>query len=179
MVFSHGFASSRTQYTQYLGELASRGFVVAALEHRDGSGPGSIIMKQDVENEDRLMFALRHLRYVCLLLVQLEAGAVTDMLNRDDSGLDADTFKQAQLDFRQIEIEETVRVLQHINEGKGDQVFARNPRGEGRDLKHWRGRLGINNATIGGHSFGATLAVRSHRFKQHGTTLLILLSCKH
>lgn len=62
MVFSHGFASSRTQYTQYLGELASRGFVVAALEHRDGSGPGSIIMKQDSEDEHRLMFALRHLQ---------------------------------------------------------------------------------------------------------------------
>jgi platelet-activating factor acetylhydrolase len=62
MVFSHGFASSRTQYTQYLGELASRGFVVAALEHRDGSGPGTVIMKQDSENVDRLMFALRHLR---------------------------------------------------------------------------------------------------------------------
>lgn len=62
MVFSHGFASSRTQYTQYLGELASRGFVVAALEHRDGSGPGSIIMRQNAEDEHRLMFALRHLR---------------------------------------------------------------------------------------------------------------------
>ncbi|KAK5046146.1 hypothetical protein LTR84_008603 [Exophiala bonariae] len=141
MVFSHGFASSRTQYTQYLGELASRGFVVAALEHRDGSGPGSIIMKRGSEDEDRVMFALRHLQ--------------------DGSGLDAETFKQAQLDFRQIEIEETVRVLRHINEGKGDQIFAGNPRGEGRELKLWRGRLGIDNATIGGHSFGATLALQT------------------
>ena len=64
MIFSHGFASSRTQYTQYFGELASRGFVVAALEHRDGSGPGTIIMKDGVASEDRLMFALRHLAYV-------------------------------------------------------------------------------------------------------------------
>lgn len=62
MIFSHGFASSRTQYTQYFGELASRGFVVAAMEHRDGSGPGTIIMKEGAENQDRLMFALRHLQ---------------------------------------------------------------------------------------------------------------------
>lgn len=61
MVFSHGYASSRTQYTQYLGQLASRGYVVAAVEHRDGSGPGSVIMKKGVEDVDRLTFSLSHL----------------------------------------------------------------------------------------------------------------------
>ncbi|KAK5988618.1 Platelet-activating factor acetylhydrolase 2-like protein [Cladobotryum mycophilum] len=43
MVFSHGDASSRTDYSNFVGELASRGYVVAALEHRDGSGAGSLI----------------------------------------------------------------------------------------------------------------------------------------
>ena len=46
VVFSHGMASSRTSYTQYCGELASRGYVVAAVEHRDGSGPGTAIMRR-------------------------------------------------------------------------------------------------------------------------------------
>lgn len=95
------------------------------------------------------------LAYLCCKRVRFSSNEV----KRHDTGLDAATFKQAQLDFRQIEIEETVRVLRHINEGRGDQIFAGNPRREGRDLRHWRGRLAINNATIGGHSFGATLAV--------------------
>jgi platelet-activating factor acetylhydrolase len=47
MVFSHGMASSRTDYTHYVGELASRGHVIAIIEHRDGSSPGSLIMGGD------------------------------------------------------------------------------------------------------------------------------------
>lgn len=62
MVFSHGMASSRTQYTQYVGELASRGFVVAAIEHRDGSGPGTQIIKKDAKHRNLLHFSLGDLK---------------------------------------------------------------------------------------------------------------------
>lgn len=37
VVLSHGDVSSRTDYTAYCSEMASRGIVVAAIEHRDGS----------------------------------------------------------------------------------------------------------------------------------------------
>lgn len=47
MVFSHGMASSRTDYTHYCGELASRGHIIAAIEHRDGSSPGTLVMGKD------------------------------------------------------------------------------------------------------------------------------------
>lgn len=62
LVFSHGMASSRTQYTQYCGELASRGLVVAAIEHRDGSGPGTVIMKPDFKQRTLLHFSHGDLR---------------------------------------------------------------------------------------------------------------------
>jgi platelet-activating factor acetylhydrolase len=47
LVFSHGDATLRTWYSQYCGELASRGYVTVAIEHRDGSGPGTYVLRED------------------------------------------------------------------------------------------------------------------------------------
>ena len=62
IVFSHGMASSRTSYSQYCAELASRGYVVAAIEHRDGSGPGTVIMKDGTPNRNLLHLNQNHLQ---------------------------------------------------------------------------------------------------------------------
>ncbi len=140
LIFSHGFASSRTDYSHYLAELASRGYIVAAIEHRDGSGPGSIVMREGSDN--RVAFPIR----------------LSDLDDHPD--LNASSFKQAQLNFRQVEVEETIRVLGLINHGGGDEVYQQSPRNEGQNLNAWTGRLNMNEVTMSGHSFGATLAVR-------------------
>lgn len=43
MVFSHGLGGTNTAYSSVCGEFASYGFVVFALEHRDGSGPRTFV----------------------------------------------------------------------------------------------------------------------------------------
>lgn len=138
IVFSHGMASTRTSYTQYCGELASRGYVVAAVEHRDGSAPGSVIMNNGTERN--------------LFLV------TPDMLQTPPA---IDDFKAIQLAMRQAEVEETVRVLRLINDGLGGELYKMNPRGEGVDLDAWRGRLNVDEMIVGGHSYGATLALQA------------------
>ncbi|TKA82724.1 hypothetical protein B0A55_01280 [Friedmanniomyces simplex] len=138
IVFSHVFASSRTDYSQYCGELASRGYVVAAIEHRDGSGPGSVIMRPDGSTTNRFL---------------ITAGEL-------DPTPETPALKVMQLAFRQAEIEETVRVLRQINEGIGNEVFKTNARKEGKDLAEWQGRLNMERVVVGGHSYGATGAMQ-------------------
>ncbi|KAL4795282.1 platelet-activating factor acetylhydrolase, isoform II-domain-containing protein [Aspergillus venezuelensis] len=158
IVFSHGMAASRTDYTQLCGELASRGFVVAAIEHRDGSGPGSTVKRGvgrrgTVYGGDRrpgagvrslpsvLHFSTQHLDH--------------------DPPLDKPSLQQAQLCFRQAEIEETIEVLRKLDNGQGDGVFRRNARGEGTHLSRWWGWLDMNRVILAGHSYGATGALRA------------------
>lgn len=138
IVFSHGTASSRTDYTNYLGELASRGYVVAAIEHRDGSCPGTIIKKKG-ENDRRLI----HFR------------------EDDLSSMDTPKLKREQLAFRDAEIFHTIKILESINNGHGKDIFTSNPRDQGTTLESWSSRLDMSQLTIGGHSYGATGALQA------------------
>ena len=139
MVFSHGTASSRIDYTTYLGELASRGHVVAALEHRDGSCPGTLVKLPDQPARRLLHFSERDL-----------AGDV-----------ETPRLKAEQLAFRDAEVAEAIRVLRIVNDGGGEQVRVTNTRGEGTTLGGWAHRLDFSRLTISGHSYGATLALQA------------------
>lgn len=139
IVFSHGMASSRTSYTQYCAELASRGYVVTAVEHRDGSCPGSILKYKN--GTEKMVF---HLNEASL-----------------DPKPERQQLKEMQLAMRQAEVEETVRALRLINGGDGRRLHEANSRGEGIVLPEWKGRLNMKRVVVGGHSYGATLALQA------------------
>ncbi|GAB1318259.1 Putative phospholipase [Madurella fahalii] len=145
IIFSHGTVSSRTDYSHYAGELAARGYVVAMMEHRDGSGPGSVVMKKGEPDRTRLIFD------------------VTEVETAEGNEVSVEDFHKAQLGFREAEIEEAVRVLKMINSGSGADVFEQNPRGEGSDLANWAGRLNTDEMIVAGHSYGATGALQALR----------------
>lgn len=144
VVLSHGDASSRTDYTAYCGELASRGIVVAAIEHRDGSGPGTMVHLPDGKQKKVLFFRAN----------QLEPKDPGKKVSNDD-------YKFKQLAFRDAEIEETITVLEALNDGSGAKLFDQNYRKEGKSLSAWKNRLNISQTIIAGHSFGATGAMQA------------------
>jgi platelet-activating factor acetylhydrolase len=66
-----------------------------------------------------------------------------------------------QRSFRQAEVEEAVRVLQSLNAGLGQEIHQNNSRNEGLYLTSFANRLDFTTLVMGGHSFGATLALQA------------------
>jgi platelet-activating factor acetylhydrolase len=65
-----------------------------------------------------------------------------------------------QRNFRQAEVEEAFIVLQSLNDGRGQQIHKNNSRNAGQFLTSFANRLDFTSLVIGGHSFGATLALQ-------------------
>lgn len=64
VVFTHGMAGMSQSYSHYLGSIASHGVVVAAVEHRDGSGPGTIVHYSNGTEKEVWHVQLQDFEYV-------------------------------------------------------------------------------------------------------------------
>ncbi|GAA5875906.1 hypothetical protein JCM16303_004039 [Sporobolomyces ruberrimus] len=166
VVFSHGLSGNRTTYSQYCGELASRGYVVVAIEHRDGSGPVSIV-KLD-EEDARKEKIIEYIK---------EADIYYENPSDKQPFL---SFRSDQLRMRQSEISRILSTLQRINAGDSNPSLERsNRRKNAYGLKEefrwedWKGRLDLQDGLVmAGHSFGGATTIQilrsneKYRFKK-------------
>lgn len=129
VVFSHGLSANRSIYSTVCTELASHGFVVAAVEHRDRSACATFTLSEEGEKE-----------YILFKPTPVDV-------------------KEYNLRNEQIKIrvEESIRaldVLEKINNGtvKNDLL-------SDFDLKQLCGRLDLAQPIMTGHSFGGVTAL--------------------
>lgn len=132
--------------SQYCGELASLGFAVVAIEHRDGSGPISVVRLGD--DTERVVNYIKpeDLRF--------------DPPNRQLSQLE---HRKEQIEMRLAEIDEVLALVSRINDGDGAAIAAANLREQGRYLLFWKGRIDVKNVVMAGHSFGGATTLQALR----------------
>ncbi|KAI1090366.1 platelet-activating factor acetylhydrolase [Rostrohypoxylon terebratum] len=188
ILFSHGLGGSRTCYSAICGEMASNGFIVVAVEHRDGSGARSYVnippcgkLASDPKINDPNPKGYYKVDYI------FPRDNAQDTSPHNARGVDTE-LRHAQIEMRMSEIEEAYYVLELLNNGRGSWVYENNLRKkgnagssskglEGVDWPDWEGRLQLENVTAMGHSFGGATTVeiirQSDRFPYIGQGILL------
>jgi len=141
MIFSHGLGGSRNAYSQWCGSLASYGVFVAAIEHRDGTAPTSVVHAGS-ENQ----YAVPYRR-------------ITEYND------DTKKYRTAQLQQRTFEVSKLVALIRDINHGKSLNV----PDDKSSALEKFKGILNTKQGQfiMAGHSFGAATTVAACKDKEN------------
>jgi platelet-activating factor acetylhydrolase len=141
MIFSHGLGGSRNTYSQWCGSIASHGVLVAAIEHRDGSAPISIVRSGSKEQS-----AVPYRRI-------------------PEYNDETKAYRTSQLAQRTYEVSKLVGLLRDINHGKIVEL-AENKK---TTLDKFKGILNTKKGqfVMAGHSFGAATTVAACKDKEN------------
>lgn len=137
IVFSHGLGASRFFYSTICLEMASRGFVVAAVEHRDKSACSTFYYASPEERKSNKPTRVK--------------------FQRIPLGKNHLASRQKQVRHRAGECENTIDLLEKLNAGKQIE----NIMGGYFDLSQFKDRLDMSQLVMMGHSFGGGTALRA------------------
>ncbi|PSR73510.1 hypothetical protein PHLCEN_2v10651 [Hermanssonia centrifuga] len=135
MIFSHGVGCSRLMYSAFCGEMASRGYVVAVLEHRDGTSPSSTIAAAD--------------------------GTTTtldwiDWPELEEQPPDDTILRHEQIKLRVAEVEATVDLMRRLS--RGEPVTRDSIDSPDFDWERWK-YMDASRPVMAGHSLGGSAAL--------------------
>jgi len=146
IIFSHGLAGCRNTYSLLCTSLASRGYLVAALEHGDGSACARM-MKQEKLGE-----------VTWKTLIHAPAEKSYSMRNE-------------QVKYRAGEVSYVLDIIKEMNGGQFEKAWLQdlNKEEEASFHEHFAGSVDLSKVMVGGHSFGGATTVlalaKDSRFK--------------
>ncbi|KAM7219285.1 platelet-activating factor acetylhydrolase [Rhypophila decipiens] len=205
IIFSHGLGGSRTMYSAICGELASFGFVVVAMEHRDGSGARTYVNKNnespdlDSQHLDRgheppspagnnpetpqdsttrkEKDKQKAKPYYMVDYIFPKDNAI-DTSPHNERGVDTE-LRGAQIEMRLAEIEEAFFVMGMIQSGHGSQVAEQNLRKKGNIGSSSRGLDGLNWGEWKGRLYMSDVTLMGHSFGGATTVQALRLEQKY
>ncbi|CAD5234730.1 unnamed protein product [Bursaphelenchus xylophilus] len=149
LIFSHGISGNRLCYSTYCSSLASYGFVVVAIEHRDRSSSWTFYLETDPVSG-----------------VVIEKPVTIMQYPAGEADFKA---RNKQLHKRVAECVRALNVMEELNLGtcgpadkrpKGSKIIY----GQGFDWSQFKNRLLIDHAAVIGHSFGGAAALAAAAF---------------
>ncbi|XP_075460091.1 platelet-activating factor acetylhydrolase 2, cytoplasmic [Ascaphus truei] len=140
IIFSHGHGAFRTMYSALCTELASQGFLVAAIEHRDGSACATYHFS-DVAPGPGLAPTLE----------------VWVPFRKVDPGMKEFYLRNYQLHHRASECVRAVQLLRDIDAGTAES----NVLYSDFHLQTLKDRIDLSRVAVMGHSFGGVSALLS------------------
>lgn len=151
IILSHGYASSRFLISVVCNELASRGYLIAAIEHKDRSAGYTYYYKnkEDVQNDKKTPINVKH--------IKLGAGHYEG--------------RNSQVQIRADECCKLLDFLIGLNNGEVPyNVLDDLNKNFNFNLADLVGKLDLDSFTMAGHSFGGATTLlamsRRHEFKQ-------------
>lgn len=169
VVFTHGLGGNRTTYSTICSDIASHGYIVAVLEHRDGSASTTYcFIENGTDNNVTLVEynsesenssdegAVSPISELPSPTIQQNAGFQEQWLLYDRQEKEDDFgIRNKQVYMRVEEIRRTVDLLEALNTGKE----VRNVLGLHFDLRQLKGCMDLNRVAVVGHSFGGATTI--------------------
>ncbi|XP_078614777.1 platelet-activating factor acetylhydrolase-like [Branchiostoma floridae x Branchiostoma japonicum] len=136
IVFSHGLGGQRTTYTVVCLEMASRGYLVASIEHRDGSASATHVIRQEDDGKTQTV-------------------EWVPMIPKPEG--DEYPVRNKQVHQRADELGHMLDLLISMDQGNSINNLCET----GMDLSQFKDKLDLDRVAAMGHSFGGASSLVS------------------